>query len=297
MKRREFCTATVAAGFAAGYPIMPAFAGADSNIPAIALDGSAIEVVTATGDWPTGLAIGPPVQNLTYAITGGNTNGAFTIDSVTGAITVANSSELDFETTPVFNLTVTVTDAGGLADSATITVNLTNVNDPGSVTIDNTTPDEDDLLTAANTLADEDGMGAVTYQWQRDGVDIAGATGGSYSATQSDVGAAISVVASYTDGQGTDESVTSADTATVANVNDTPGGLPAISGAATEDQVLTADTSGISDADGLGTFSYQWLRDGVAIGGATGTTYTLGDDDVGTKISVTAKFSVWKKRS
>ena len=93
------------------------------------LDGSAIEIVTATGDWPTGLAIGPPVQNFTYAITGGNTNGAFTIDSVTGAITVANSSVLDFETTPVFNLTVTVTDAGGLADSATITINLNDLNE------------------------------------------------------------------------------------------------------------------------------------------------------------------------
>ena len=93
------------------------------------LDGSAIEIVTATDDWPTGLAIGPPVQNLTYAITGGNTNGAFTIDSVTGAITVANSSELDFETTPVFNLTVTVTDAGGLSDSATITINLNDINE------------------------------------------------------------------------------------------------------------------------------------------------------------------------
>ena len=53
-------------------------------------------------------------------------------------------------------------------------------------------------------------------------------------------------------------------------------GVPTISGTATEDQTLTADTSGISDADGLGAFSYQWLRDGVAIGGATASTYTLG---------------------
>ena len=38
----------------------------------------------------------------------------------------------------------------------------------------------------------------------------------------------------------------------------------------TEDQILTADTSGISDDDGLGTFAYQWLRDGDEIDGATG---------------------------
>ncbi|MDH3451910.1 MAG: DUF4347 domain-containing protein, partial [Gammaproteobacteria bacterium] len=69
---------------------------------------------------------------------------------------------------------------------------------------------------------------------------------------------------------------------TVNAVNDAPVGVPAISGTVTEDQVLTADTSGISDADGLGAFSYQWLRNGGAIGGATASTYTLGDADVGT---------------
>ena len=49
----------------------------------------------------------------------------------------------------------------------------------------------------------------------------------------------------------------------MANVNDAPTGMVTISGTPTEDQTLTADTSGISDADGLGAFSYQWQRDGV----------------------------------
>ena len=74
---------------------------------------------------------------------------------------------------------------------------------------------------------------------------------------------------SYTDGQGTAETLTSAQTAAVANVNDAPVGVPTITGTVTEDQTLTADTSGISDADGLGAFSYQWLRDGAVIVGAT----------------------------
>ena len=69
-------------------------------------------------------------------------------------------------------------------------------------------------------------------------------------------------------------------------MTDAPVGVPTITGTVTEDQILTADTSGISDADGLGAFSYQWLRDGVAIGGATASTYTLTDTDVGTQISV-----------
>ena len=51
-------------------------------------------------------------------------------------------------------------------------------------------------------------MGAVTYQWQRGGSDIAGAAGATYTLTQADVGEAITVVACYTDGEGTPESVT-----------------------------------------------------------------------------------------
>jgi hypothetical protein len=62
--------------------------------------------------------------------------------------------------------------------------------------------------------------------------------------------------------------------------------MPTITGSATEDQTLTADVSAISDADGLGPFNYQWLRNGAAIDSATASTYKLGDADVGAQISV-----------
>ena len=42
--------------------------------------------------------------------------------------------------------------------------------------------------------------------------------------------------------------------------------------------------TGTPDVDGLGAFSYQWYRDGVAIGGATSSTYTLNDTDVGSTL-------------
>ena len=72
-----------------------------------------------------------PAQNLTYSITGGNTLGAFQIDSSTGAIAVADVTDLDFETNPTFNLTVRVQDDGSPAkdDSETITVNLNDLNE------------------------------------------------------------------------------------------------------------------------------------------------------------------------
>ncbi|WP_413700515.1 DUF4347 domain-containing protein [Psychromonas sp. KJ10-10] len=74
-------------------------------------------------------------------------------------------------------------------------------------------------------------------------------------------------------------------------INSAPTGNVLISGTATEDQVLTADTSAINDVDGLGTYSYQWLRDGIIINGATNNTYTLDDADVGTAISVTVSYT------
>src|SRR5206468_11116889 len=81
------------------------------------------------------------------------------------------------------------------------------------------------------------------------------------------------------------ESVTSTATAAVANVNDAPTGTVSISGTATEDQVLTASNT-LADEDGLGTITYHWLRDGVDTG-STGTTYTLGQADVGKDLSIT----------
>lgn len=73
-----------------------------------------------------------PNNTLSYAITAGNTAGAFAINATTGQITVANSAALDFKTNPSFALTVTVSDGGAglLSDTAAITINLGNLNEP-----------------------------------------------------------------------------------------------------------------------------------------------------------------------
>src|SRR5262249_62360519 len=41
----------------------------------------------------------------------------------------------------------------------------------------------------------------------------------------------------------------------------------------------------------LGTFAYQWLRDGSTIAGATNSTYTLDDPDIGHTISVRVSYT------
>ena len=66
-------------------------------------NGTAVGTVTATDI--------DAATTLTYSITGGNTGGAFAINAATGAITVAASAAVNFETTPSFSLTVTATEA------------------------------------------------------------------------------------------------------------------------------------------------------------------------------------------
>ena len=78
----------------------------------------------------------------------------------------------------------------------------------------------------------------------------------------------------------------------------TAAGAPTISGTPMVGQTLTADTSGITDADGLTTprWTYQWVRVNADltendISGATSQTYELVTDDVGNKIKVVVSFT------
>ena len=80
----------------------------------------------------TVFASDPDGDSLSYAITGGNTSGAFAINAGNGQLTVANSVALDYETITQFGLTVQVADPDGLDDSATITVALNDVADGAS---------------------------------------------------------------------------------------------------------------------------------------------------------------------
>ena len=72
--------------------------------------------------------------------------------------------------------------------------------------------------------------------------------------------------------------------------NERPEGDVLILGTPEKAETLEAEASGLSDADGLGRFSYQWLRDGAAIKGATSKSYTLGQNDVGAAISAKVSY-------
>ena len=70
-------------------------------------------------------------------------------------------------------------------------------------------------------------------------------------------------------------------------------GSPTITGAAQVGETLTADTTGISDGDGLNNaaFAYQWLADDAELYGANTSAYTLVADDEGKAIKVSVSFT------
>ncbi|CAH0353696.1 hypothetical protein AQB9606_03443 [Aquabacterium sp. CECT 9606] len=205
----------------------------------------------------------------------------------TGTTYVLSESDVGAVMTAV----ATYTDAHGTAESVTsaATAAVANVNDAptGTVTISGTVT-QGQTLTASNNIADIDGMGTITYHWYRGGVDT-GVTGSTYVLTEADVGSAMSVKATYTDGHGTNEGVDSSGTAATANANDAPTGSVIITGTPAQGQTLTASDT-IADADGLGAITYHWLSNGVDTG-LTGSTYTLSQADVGAQIRVLATYT------
>ncbi|MFS2036053.1 calcium-binding protein [Polaromonas sp. CT11-55] len=205
------------------------------------------------------------------------------------------------------SLTFSVKDQFGAFDISpnTLSFNVTPVNDAptGTATISGT-PTQNQTLTATHTLADVDGLGVVSYQWMAGGVAIAGAVSSRWTLTQAQVGKAISVKASYIDLQGTAESVMSASTAAVANVNDAPtgtvsllrGGTPLGDTTTVQQGDILSTVSTLADADGLGALSYQWQSstDGLnwnTISGATSSSFSPASSLAGQRVRVAVRYT------
>lgn len=193
------------------------------------------------------------------------------------------------------NLSVSVTFVDGMGNSITLssgpTNKVQNVDDPsmGNPVITGTAMEDQTLGVLTSTISDADGLDSAsfTYQWQRNSVDIVGATGDTYLLGDDDVNSDIRVAVSFTDDHGTATTLTSNAVGPIANVNDLPTGVPVISGTFVEQDRLTAKLGGISDDDGLpSSADFQWFRNGVAINGATNRTYQLTIDDVDQPLSV-----------
>ena len=110
---------------------------------------------------PNGIVLGtieasdPDGDTLTYTIVSGNDAEAFGLGRGTGVLSVAKSAVLDYETITTFSLLVRVSD-GALSDSATFTINLTDVDE------DSITTNQAPAITAATySLAENSPNGIV----------------------------------------------------------------------------------------------------------------------------------------
>ena len=121
------------------------------------------------------------------------------------------------------NLSYNVIDGKGGSVAATQTIAIAAVNDApvGTVSISDTTPTEAQQLVASNLFTDADGLvnAVYTYQWQQSDIgggstftNIVGATNSIFTPTQAQVNRQLRVVLSYTDDQGTVETLTSVPT-------------------------------------------------------------------------------------
>ncbi|MCY3860797.1 MAG: hypothetical protein OXG67_02365 [bacterium] len=176
--------------------------------------------------------------------------------------------------------------------ACTFTGGTTNSAATGAPSVSGTVRVGETLTAVTSGVADADGLGVFSYQWSADSSPISGATASTYTLVAADLGKAISVAVSFTDGGGNAESVASSPTAAVAaKPNSAATGAPSVSGTVRVGETLTAVTSGVADADGLGVFSYQWSADSSPISGATASTYTLVAADLGKAISVAVSFT------
>jgi hypothetical protein len=142
--------------------------------------------------------------------------------------------------------------------------------------------------TLTATIGLWDSGATLTHQWYRNGVAISGATAHTYKLVTADVGKKISISTSGTKTGYVAKTSTSAETATILTGKPfakTP--TPTISGNARVGATLTAKAGSWSPVPTK--YYYQWLRAGVAIAGATKSTYKLTAADKGFNISVSVK--------
>jgi hypothetical protein len=112
----------------------------------------------------------------------------------------------------------------------------------GVVTITGT-PITGETLTALNSLTDSDGLGTISYQWYKGSTEISGATVSSYTLTSSEVGQTIRVAASFVDGLGNAESLSSSATTAVLKVPSSLSGVAVV--------LKSTSDSGLSTSDGI----------------------------------------------
>ena len=125
--------------------------------------------------------------------------------------------------------------------------------------------EDEPLIIDVSGISDSDGVGKIYVQWQKESkdgrwIDIFGASQQSFTPRQEHVGLVLRVQITFLDNQGNLETLYSAPSDPVLNVNDKPKGGPVLVGIAREDASFMVDTSTVSDEDGIGEMQVIWQR-------------------------------------
>ena len=140
-----------------------------------------------------------------------------------------------------------------------------NVNDKpkgGPLLVGNAKEDAS-LIVDTSSVSDEDGIGEMQVIWQRskqgsDWQAFDDTTGEVLKLDQMHVNYAYRAIVAYLDGQDTREVMISSPSDIVMNLDDPVEGEVVLSGEANENGTLMADTSQITDEDGVASLSVQW---------------------------------------
>ena len=253
-------------------------------------------------------------SNITWSLSGDD-GGLFSLEGENSQRSLVFNSPPNYEDPKdadadnVYRVTIEASD-GTNAAALEVVVDVTNVkfdSDERPV-ITGTTQVGETLTADLSRISDPWGPSNAwtrSYQWIRTNettdTDIDGANAPTYTLTADDRGHRIKVRvvlrAVHWSLLGTNIlSRSSEPTAAVpapGQTNNRATGAAAITGTVKVGQTLTADTSGISDSDGMtkAAFSYQWLADNADISGATSSTYTLAAADAGKAIKVRVSFT------
>ena len=116
---------------------------------------------------PAGENIGDPVEatgsGLTYTLTGDDA-ASFTIMAESGQI--QTGAVLDYETRSVYMVAVTATDAVSEAASIEVTINVSNIDEPGAIGVSSEQPSA--VLGISAALSDPDGgVADPVWLWER----------------------------------------------------------------------------------------------------------------------------------
>ena len=234
--------------------------GPTATAPGITTPPASQSALTGATITFTVAASGSPAPTLQWQKGGANISGATSATLTLTSLTLGDAG----------SYTAVATNSAGSATSSAAVLTVTA---PATAPSFTTQPANQTALAGGNAsfAAAASGSPAPTYQWQKGGVNIAGATASTLTltgVTTGDNGSSYTVIATNSAGSATSSAalLTVSTLATAPSIATQPVSQTAQVG---------AGVSMVVSATGTPTPSYQWSKNGVIISGATVATYSL----------------------